>query len=92
MRVIQNFTDSEYKKLLTNFFSYKINNNSQKHQIKLLVNATKKYEVTFCTSRNYISGVTNFLRDYKLLQEAGSFAEKNAEWAIDNEQVIHLKI
>ena len=70
----------------------KINNNDQKQPMKLVVNGTDTYTVTFCPSRNYLSQVTEIFRKYGLLQDDGTIAEKKAKWAIDAQQTIYLTI
>lgn len=70
----------------------KINHNDQKQPMKLVVNGTDTYNVTFCPSRNYLSQVTEIFRKYGLLQEDGTIAERKAKWAIDAQQTIYLTI
>lgn len=70
----------------------KINNNDQKQPMKLVVNGTDTYTVTFCPSRNYLSQVTEIFRKYGLLQDDGTIAERKAKWAIDAQQTIYLTI
>lgn len=70
----------------------KINNNDQKQPIKLIVNGTDTYNVTFCPSRNYLSQVTEIFRRYGLLQDDGTIVEKKAKWAIDAQQTIYLTV
>ena len=70
----------------------KIENNNEKHPMKLIVNGDDFYDVTFCPSRNYLSQVTSIFRKYGLLQEDGTIVEKKAKWAIDTQQNIYLSI
>jgi len=70
----------------------KIQNNKQKQPMKLVVNETDTYNVTFCPSRNYLSQVTEIFRKYGLIQDDGTIVERKAKWAIDAEQTIHLTI
>lgn len=70
----------------------KINNNDQKQPMKLVVNGTDTFNVTFCPSRNYLSQVTDIFRKYGLIQDDGTIAEKKAKWAIDEQQTIYLTI
>ena len=70
----------------------KIENNNEKHPMKLIVNSDDSYDVTFCPSRNYLSQVTSIFRKYGLLQEDGTIVEKKAKWAIDAQQNIYLTI
>ena len=70
----------------------KINNNDQKQAMKLIVNGTDTYNVTFCPSRNYLSQVTEIFRKYGLIQADGTIVEKKAKWAIDAQQTIYLTL
>ena len=70
----------------------KIENNTQKQPIKLVVNGVDTYNVTFCPSRNYLSQVTEILRTYGLIKDDGTIVERKAKWAIDAQQTIYLNI
>ena len=70
----------------------KINNNDKKQSMKLIVNGSDHYSVTFCPSRNYLSQVTEIFRKYGLIQDDGTVIEKKAKWAIDTQQNIYLTI
>lgn len=70
----------------------KIENNTQKQPMKLVVNGTDTYNVTFCPSRNYLSQVTEIFRTYGLIKEDGTIVERKAKWAIDAQQTIYLTI
>ena len=70
----------------------KIENNDKKQPIKLIVNGSDYYSVTFCPSRNYLSQVTEIFRKYGLIQDDGTVIEKKAKWAIDTQQNIYLTI
>ena len=70
----------------------KIQNNDKKHLMKLVVNGSDSYNVTFCPSRNYLSQVTEIFRKYGLLQDDKTVVEKKAKWAIDDKQIIYLTI
>lgn len=70
----------------------KIENNTQKRPVKLVVNGTDTYNVTFCPSRNYLSQVTEIFRTYGLLKDDGTIVERKAKWAIDAQQTIYLTI
>lgn len=70
----------------------KINNNDQKQPMKLVVNETDTYNVTFCPSRNYLSQVTDIFRKYGLMQDDGAIVERKAKWSIDEQQTIYLTI
>lgn len=70
----------------------KIQNNGEKHFMKLIVNGSDSYNVTFCPSRNYLSQVTEIFREYGLLQDDKTVVEKKAKWAIDANQIIYLTI
>ncbi len=70
----------------------KIKNNTQKQPIKLVVNGTDTYNVTFCPSRNYLSQVTEIFRTYGLIKDDGTIVERKAKWAIDAQQTIYLTI
>lgn len=70
----------------------RIHNNAEKHDVKLVVNGTNHYDVTFCPSRNYLAQVTAILRKYGLLQEDGTVVEKKGKWSIDGQQTIRLNI
>ena len=60
--------------------------------MKVIVNNSNVYDVTFCPGRNYISSVTKLLKDYGLRQEDGVIVEKTASWSIDANQTIRLSI
>lgn len=70
----------------------KISNNDQKQEMKLVVNDSDTYNVTFCPSRNYLSKVTKLLRRYGLMQDDGTIEEKRAKWVIDANQTIHITL
>lgn len=70
----------------------KIDNNTQKQPMKLVVNGTDTYNVTFCPSRNYLSQVTEIFRTYGLIKDDGTIVERKAKWAIDAQQTIYLTI
>lgn len=70
----------------------KIENNTQKQPMKLIVNGTDTYNVTFCPSRNYLSQVTKIFRIYGLIKDDGTIVERKAKWAIDTHQTIYLTI
>lgn len=70
----------------------KITNNTVKQSMKVVVNNSNEYDVTFCPGRNYISSVTKLLKDYGLRQEDGVIVEKTASWSIDDNQIIRLSI
>ncbi len=70
----------------------KIGNNTVKKSMKVIVNNSNEYDVTFCPGRNYISSVTKLLKDYGLRQEDGVIVEKTASWSIDANQIIHISI
>ena len=70
----------------------KIKNNDKKQPIKLIINESDSYDVTFCPSRNYLSQVTEIFRKYGLIQDDGTIVEKKAKWAIDTQQNIYLTI
>ncbi len=70
----------------------KIENNTQKHSMKLIVNASDSYDVMFCPSRNYLSKVTKIFRKYGLIQDDGTIVERKAKWAIDAQQTIYITI
>lgn len=67
----------------------KIENNTQKQPMKLVVNGTDTYNVTFCPSRNYLSQVTEIFRTYGLINDDGTIVERKANWAIDAQQTIY---
>lgn len=60
--------------------------------MKVVVNNSKEYNVTFCPGRNYISSVTKLLKDYGLRQEHGIFVGKTASRTMDANQKIHVSI
>lgn len=70
----------------------KITDNARKKSMKVVVNNSHEYDVTFCPGRNYISSVTKLLKDYSLRQDDGVIVEKIASWSIDANQIIHLSI
>ena len=70
-----------------------INNNKNKHNMKVIINEIDEFDVVFCPSRNYISSITNILRKYGLLHDDRTLSEKNTLWHIDKQtQKIYIKI
>lgn len=69
----------------------KISNNTTKHNVSVLINKKEK-TLTFNPSRNYLGSVTEVLKEHGLIKEDGTYEEKNAQWAVDQNQIIILNI
>lgn len=69
----------------------KLDNNQEKHNVKIAVNGKKEYEVSFNPTRKFISGVTDLLKDFGILKEDKTFEEKRIGWSI-NDETIELTI
>lgn len=51
----------------------------------VIINGDKHYEFNIVRGRNYFGGVTNFLREYKLLSEDGVITPKQSKWHYNKE-------
>ena len=69
----------------------KISNNTTKHNVSVLINKKEKI-LTFNPSRNYLGSVTEVLKEHGLIKKDGTYEEKNAQWAVDQNQIIILNI
>ena len=65
----------------------KLENNESKHNVKVVVNGTKEYEVTFSPARKYLGGVTQLLKDFNFVKEDKTFQEKKIGWLTDGKAI-----
>ena len=65
----------------------KLENNSEKHDIKVSINNEKQYIVTFAPSRNYLAGLKTIFDDFEIKKKDGTFEEKNIGWYTDGKTI-----
>lgn len=58
----------------------KLDEPKTKQPVVVVINGTKKYNATFCPSRNYLGSVTAILKDCGMIKEDGTFSEKKIYW------------
>lgn len=72
----------------------KINNNETKHMVKVIFNGNDMYELTFSPARKYLYVPTGceIFKKFGLRQVDGVMTEKDADWAIADNQTIYINI
>lgn len=71
-----------------------IKDNTVKQKIKVVINETDNYELTYSPARRYLylPNSEDFFKKYGIIQSDGSVLTKEATWAIDKDQVIYVNI
>ena len=69
-------------------------NNDVKQKIKVIINSSDEYDLTYSPARKYLylPNSKAFFLKYGIIHEDGSVYPRKALWSIDNNQTIHISI